>query len=454
MTPAYDFLIRGGQVVDGEAIRRADVAVRNGSIAAVDAGIDPRSAREVVDASGKLVFPGIIDAHNHPYYEDDVEQFSLAAAYGGVTTLVAFAGKPLGVPVPDVVTLVDEFIQECASRSYLDFGLHVILTPADQPSKVLRPLADRGVLSFKAFLAFNRQKRMYPDDRLLELMRGVSEVGGICMVHCENGLLTDYLEDERRRLGQASAEDYVASRPPQTESESVYRALAIAELANCDCYIVHLSVGEAASIVGRFRSRPGPRRYAETAPHYLVLDRSDQIRQGGLAKISPPMREPEDREALWRFVREGVIDVIASDASGQTRKRKAQGAPNCFDIPYGIPGVEHMFALTYTEAVRRRVSPTVLVRAFAERPAEIFGLERKGRLRVGFDADLLVFDQNERWAVRSADQHGNSDYSIFEGREVQGRPVFSLQRGLPVLRGGRVVGRPGAGQYLPRAPRS
>lgn len=451
MTERYDRLVRGGRLVTGSGIVRGDVAVRDGLVAAVEPEIDPRLARDVIDATGLLVFPGIIDAHNHPYYEDDLEQFSLSAAYGGVTTLLAFAGKPHGVQVPDPVRLVDEFVAEGSARSHIDFGLHVILAPSDDLAS-LPALAARGVLSFKAFLAFPKQKRMFSDDRLLDLMRATAAVGGICMLHCENGLLTDRLEDEKRRDQATSPADYVASRPPQTESESVYRALSIAELAGCDTYIVHVSVGEAAETIRRFASRPGPRRYAETAPHYLLLERDDQIRMGGLAKISPPMREAADREVLWSSIREGTLDVVASDASGQTCRRKAQGAPNCLDIPYGVPGVEHMFALTYTEAMRRGVPPTALARVFAERPAEIFGLERKGRLRPGFDADLLVFDPEARWVVRAAEQHGNSDYSIFEGLAVQGRPVCSLQRGEPVLRDGRVLTRPGSGRYLPRTP--
>src|SRR5262249_28527514 len=145
-------------------------------------------AREVLDATGKLVFPGIIDAHNHPYYHDDIEAFSLSAAYGGVTTLLAFAGRPIFSPVSDVVEMVDEFIDDGKRRCYVDFGLHVILTEADDIPSVVPALHERGITSFKVFMAFGRQKRMMPDDRTLDLMQRLAQTGSLCMVHCENGL--------------------------------------------------------------------------------------------------------------------------------------------------------------------------------------------------------------------------------------------------------------------------
>lgn len=448
----YDWLIAGGEVVGGDGVRAADVAVVDGRISEVGHGLDRSAARTVVDATGKLVFPGIIDAHNHPYYHDDIEAFSFSAAHGGVTTLLAFAGRPIFSPVSDVVEMVDEFIEDGQQRSYIDFGLHVILTAADDVPSVVPALHERGITSFKVFMAFGRQQRMMPDDRTLDLMQRLAELGSLCMVHCENGHAIEHLEDQLRAEGRTGPEDYVASRPAPLESEAVYRALALSEVAGCDVYIVHISAAESMKIIERYRERPGPQRYAETCPHYLVLEDHDQVRIGGQAKISPPMRTHADRDALWDFLARDVVDVVASDCSGQTCASKLHGEPDIFEVKPGIPGVEQLFPLVFDEGHRRDLALPVLARVFCERPADIFGLSNKGRLLPGKDADIAVFDPTVRWTVRAGEQHGNSDYSLYEGRELLGRAVFTMQRGTPVLRDGEVVVDRSFGQYLPRVP--
>jgi dihydropyrimidinase len=450
----YDWLIKGGTVVSGSGSRIADVGIVADRIVEVAPSLSRGDATSVVDAGGRLVLPGLIDSHNHPYYYDDLESFSYAAAHGGVTTLMSFAGRPLNSPVTDVIDMVDEFIRDGEQRSYLDFGLHVILTPADDPLDVLAPLLDRGVTSFKIFFAFHRQKRMFADDMALGLMQAIARVGGLCMVHCENGLAIELLEDQMRSAGRVSVSDYVASRPPQLEGEAVYRALSLAEVAGCDCYVVHVSTAESVDIVRQFRQRGGPARYAETCPHYLLLEDHDQIRIGGRAKISPPMRTATDRDGLWQGVLDDGIDIVASDCSGQTCVAKHHGEPNIFDVASGIPGVEQFFPLIFNEGVHRRSVPVeMLVKRVCERPAEIFDLPRKGRIAVGMDADVAIFDPAQEWTVRAADQHGNSDYSLYEGSRVRGRALWTMQRGRVVLDDGAVVGPAGGGRYIPRSVR-
>lgn len=451
----HDLVVYGGLVVDGHNVCRADVAITDGVVAEVAPSIDPGAARAAFDASHRYVFPGIIDAHNHPYYADDIEAFSLAAAAGGVTTLVPFAGRRWqdhdpGLGLVDTVT---DFIAAGQNSSYLDFAAHAIVSPQDDPASCLPELVNHGVISFKAFMAFPGV-RMLDDGQILALMEKLADLGALCMVHCENGLAIAHLEGDLRARGSTTAADYGSSRPALLEAEAVYRALALAEIAGCDCYIVHVSAAASLAVLSEFRMREGPRRYAETCPHYLFLDADDQRRIGGPAKISPPMRGPADRAALWDGLRAGAIDVIGSDASGQTLAGKQTEGSDFFAVPFGIPGVEQMLSMMVDASVHTYgIGLPILAKVFCENPADIFGLgHRKGRLAPGLDGDLVVFDPFQAWTVDAGTQHGNSDYSIYDGRGVLGRPVLTVQRGRTVFRDGQIIGGPGGGIFLPAAP--
>lgn len=451
MADTYDWLIRGGEIVSADAIAKADIAITDGRIAAIGAAIDGTAA-EIVDARGHLVFPGLFDSHNHAYYDDDIEEYSLSAARGGLTSLVCFAGRQAGdTGSAAAVDVARDFIDLGERTSHLDFGVQSILSSADEPVATVSTLTEMGVAGFKVFMAFPGF-RMVDDDYILALMEQIALADGICMVHCENGRAIVHIERRMLENGETSASSYPRSRPAELETEAVFRALTLADVAGCACYIVHLTAGRSLEVARDFRRLGRAPVYLETCPHYLVYDADDQVRMSPLAKISPPMRTRGDQESLWAGVASGDIDVVASDCSGQRRAKKDAAGDDVFKAPFGIPGVEHLFSVVFDDAVRRGVPLTALARAFSERPAEIFGLPSKGRLAVGKDADLVVFDPNARWTVDGTDQLGNSDYSIYEGRELLGKAVFSLQRGNVVLRDGEVEAAAGAGSFLPRSP--
>lgn len=447
----HDLIVHGGLLVDGSAVRRADVAITDGVVAQVEPELDPAGARTSYDATHRYVLPGIIDAHNHPYYADDIEAFSLAAAAGGITTLIPFAGRQWhGGGDHTLVDTVTGFLANGERSSYLDFGAHAIVSPGDDIATAVPALFDLGISSFKAFTAFPGN-RMLDDGQILALMSMLAERGGLCMVHCENGHAVELLERRLRAAGETGADAYGRSRPALVEAEAVYRSLSLAELTGCDAYIVHVSAVESLEVLRLFRERPGPARYAETCTHYLMLTDEDQRRIGGPAKISPPIRGGRDRDALWAALRAGELDVVASDASGQTLAGKRPDETNFFDVPFGLPGVEHMLPLIAHAGLHERgVALPALVRAFCERPADIFGLgHRKGRLRPGHDGDLVVYDPFPAWTIDDTGLHGNSDYSVFAGRSGFGTAVLTVQRGQTIMRDGTVVGRPGAGSFLP-----
>lgn len=445
-----DLIVADADVVLPDGRTRASIGVRTGLVAEVG-DLDPARAREVVSAAGLVALPGIIDAHNHPYYDDDIREFSIAAAYGGITTLASFAGVHMGTAAehrPSAVEVARDFIGRAREATPVDFAVHAIVGDEPDPDRAVRELVDLGIRSIKIFFAFPGA-RMVDDATALLWMQAAARHDVLCMVHCENGAATELLQRQAVAAGRHAPLDYAASRPAGLEAEAVYRALALAEIAGCRTYIVHVTSAQSLDAIAYFRQRGRVPVFAETCPHYLLLDESDLDRMGGLAKISPPLRRPDDVEALWRAVADGTVDVIASDCSGQRAAPKR--VDDIFQAPYGLPGVEQMVQLIWDRAVNRRNLPaTVVADLMSRNPARIFGLTGKGAIESGSDADLALIDPELAWTVRAAEQHGNSDYSLYEGWTGRGRAVRTFRAGQPLLgpAGLADVGQPG--RYLPR----
>jgi dihydropyrimidinase len=452
----YDWLVHSGSVVSSDRVVRMDVAIADGVFAEIADEIDSSLAREMVDATGQLVLPGIIDAHNHPYFADGIDTFSLAAAYGGVTTLIPFAGHHFDASqkTSGLVDSVERFIAQGQRESILDFGAHAILSGAEYLPDTIAPLRELGVVSYKVFLAFPG-RRMLDDGQVLAVMQAIGRSGGLVMVHCENGLAIAEIERQMHAAGDHDASAYPRSRPAPLEAEAVYRAVALARVADVDAYIVHLSSADSLEAARLAQQQSHREVFLETCPHYLFLTEDDQIAMGALAKVSPPFRRARDREALWQSVASGDIDVVATDASGQTRAEKMATGDDILAAPFGIPGVETFVPMLATAMANRDLPPQILARVLCERPAEIFGIaDRKGRVAAGLDADLVLLDPARAVEVRGSAQHGHTVFSLFEGWRGSYAPTFSMQRGHPVLRGGEVVARAGHARYLPGAPRT
>jgi len=448
-----DLLISGGRVVADHAVLDASVAVVGERIAALCGADAAIPATETVDARGLYVLPGAIDPHVHfKIYNAMVDDFTTAstsAAHGGITTMMPFVS---GDDRMGVAEFVDYWIAEGQRQSVVDFAMHCRLRPDPALIDQVPDAIERGVTSVKMFQAYKKRGMMFSDDLLLRTMEIVARHGGLSMVHAENGWVIDHLEDRLVARGQTGPEYYLASRPHLAEGEAVARAIALAELAGSPLYIVHLSTREGLEEIARAQAR-GQHVYAETCPQYLYLTDAEMSRQKGLAKIAPPLRWDRDREALWGGLERGVVQTVGSDHAPFTVDSKRVGAKNIFEAGFGMPGLETMAPLVWSAGLTPgRVSLPQAVAALSENAARLFGLyPRKGTIKVGSDADLVLLDPDADWTIHGADLHSQAGYTCFEGQRVRGKIVASFLRGRPLLRDGKLHQVPGYGQHVARA---
>ena len=442
MPKTYDLLIRGGLVVGGSGIRKADVGIKGEQINAVEAELPQQEASRVINASGKYVMPGVIDVHVHPVYEDNMGDLSFTAAHGGTTTLIHFAYAKPGMKLVDTVK---KYLEEGAQNSFLDFGIHgAMFDPSSQTAEIPK-VVDLGVASFKMFMTYAKLKWMTDDYQLTAAMDRIAECGGLAMVHAENGLATDYLEDRSLKRGEDQREVFLKTRPDLLEAEAIFRALSISAIAHCPLYIVHLSTAKGVVPLERAKEE-GRTVYVETCPQYLTLTNETLLQLGPLAKIGPPLRTEADRLTLWKAIQKGIIDTVASDHAPKIKKKDDP----FFEAAYGSPQAETMLTITYDEGVNTgRIGVCRLAQLFSENPAKIFGIyPKKGVIQKGSDADLILFDPNRVHTIQHRTQHSKAPYTLYEGRRCLGMPVLTMQRGRILIEDGEMKGKPGGGKFL------
>jgi dihydropyrimidinase len=442
MPNRYDLLISGGLVVGGDGIRKADVGIKGEQIDAVEPDLPRQEAGRVVDASGKYVMPGVIDVHVHPVYEDNMQDLSFTAAHGGTTTLIHFAYAKPGMKLVDTVK---KYMDEGSQSSFLDFGIHgALFDPSSQVAEIPKVVA-LGVASFKMFMTYAKLKWMTDDYQLTAAMDRIAGCGGLAMVHAENGLATDYLEDRSLQKGEDQKEVFLKTRPDFLEAEAIFRALSISAITRCPLYIVHLSTAKGVAPIERAKEE-GRTVYAETCPQYLTLTNETLLQLGPLAKIGPPLRMESDRLTLWKAIQDGTVDAIASDHAPKVKKIDDP----FFEAPYGSPQAETMLMVTYDEGVNTgRIGVCKLAQLFSENPAKIFGFyPKKGIIQKGSDADLILFDPSRVHTIQRRTQHSQAPYTLYEGKNCLGMPVLSIQRGRILVEDGEMKATPGAGRFL------
>lgn len=447
----YDLVVKSGLLVTANASYVSDLAITGERIAAI--GADLAGKREI-DARGLYVLPGAIDGHVHltdptypPYSIPTADSFataSLAGAFGGVTTLIDFAQPAAG---QSLIEALDRRQEDADGQTVIDYSLHLTLRDPD-PARLAEVPAvfARGVPSFKFFMAYEGYR--LDDVALFRAMEAVAARGGLVIVHAEN---FDIITELRRRLAaeaKAGPRWHVAACPSVTEGEAVHRALALARLAGARVLIYHQSCAEGVRELRLARER-GQEVFGEVCIQYLVL--TDEVyERGGFAvealAVSPPLRDAAHQAALWQALADGALDIASTDHNPRHRQ------DNPPHHPPGTSSIETRLALLHTFGVKSgRLTMNRWVDACCTRPAQVFGLCRKGRLAPNYDADIVLFDPAKQVTLSPQTLHSAIDFCTYDGMAVAGFPVVTISRGEVIVEDGKFVGRPGRGLFVERS---
>jgi dihydropyrimidinase len=461
MTP-FDMIIRGGTVATASDTFKADVAIRDGRIVQLGAGLG--SAAEIVDATGRLVLPGGIDSHVHIaqpsgpdiVMADDFESGTRSAAFGGNTLVMPFCMQEKGKGLREAVNAYHTLAE---GRCLTDVSFHLIISDPT-PSVLgqeLPALVGDGYTSFKVFMTY--EGLALADLELLQVFATARETGALVMVHAENYDAIRFLTSELEKAGKTAPRFHATSRPIPVEREATHRAISLAELIDVPIMIVHVSNGEAIEQIRWARNR-GLKVFAETCPQYLVLTEKDLEglnMEGAKYVCSPPPRDEASQQACWSGIETGVFQVFSSDHcpfryDDPHGKLVPKGRTSFRWVPNGIPGVETRLPILFSEGVvKGRIDLNTFVALSSTNHAKMYGLHpRKGTIAVGADADIAIWDPERRVRIGQELMHGGADYTPYEGIEVTGWPVSTIVRGHFVVRDGALVGKPGHGLHLKR----
>lgn len=453
-------LIHGGTIVTESEIASFDIAIEGERIVAHGLKDDFNLAEfdEVLDATGLLVFPGLVDPHVHfdsPFMGGttvhDFYTGTAAAAFGGITSVISFSTQPKG---GSILRNLEEHERKAAGKAYVDWSVHGILMDADEQTLAEIPeLVKAGVPTYKCFTTYRHSQRLMDDDSMLLVLKATAESGGMLMIHCENDAIVEYKLKQELAQGHTGWIYHARSRPNSAETVAIQRIVDLMKEERAPVYIVHASTAESVQIIQKALSEGVP-IHCETCTHYLVLT-EDLLNTdlGHLFICSPPLRTQTDVDSLWRASRVGPIEVISSDDAGLPSADRTRLSEGRFDkVPNGMPGVEPRLTVLYTEGVRKnRISLPRLVTLTATNPARLFGLyPQKGTLAVGSDADIVLFDPDIEWTMSAETLHMNTDFCPFEGMDVFGKPKTVLCRGEIVIRDYELTGAPGHGRRIVR----
>ncbi len=450
-------LIKNGRIITAVDDYHGDILVEGETITLIGQKLE-MEADVVIDAAGKMVFPGGIDPHTHmelPFggtqSSDDFFTGTRAAAFGGTTTIIDFAVQNKG---ESLTQGLDNWHRKSAGKCAIDYGFHLITTEfEDGDEKEMYRVMDEGVTSFKLFMAYPGVF-LADDATIFRAMSAAGARGGLVCMHAENGVVINEIIKRALAAGRTSPKFHALTRPTIAEAEGVHRAIAIAEMAESPVYIVHLSCTDALNQVREARDR-GIAAFAETCPQYLfrsIEDYGDDW-EGAKYVFTPPLREKHNCEDLWTGLKMDDLQVISTDHCPFCMKeQKELGFGDFSKIPNGAPGVENRMSLIYNGGVvENRISLNRFVELTSTAAAKMFGMfPKKGTIAVGSDADIVIFDPSIEHTFGVDNEHMNVDYSTYEGWKVKGKVETVLSRGKVVIENGEYKGKAGDGQFIKR----
>jgi len=457
----FDLVIRGGTVVTAADSSRCDVGIKDGRVAALGASLD--GGRETIEAAGKLVLPGGVDAHCHIAQRgskgtetaDGFRTGSISAACGGTTTIIPFAAQYKGQSLRAVV---EAYRKRAEGEAVIDYAIHLIISdPSEQVlGQELPALIRDGYTSFKVYMTYDELK--LDDSQMLAVLATARREGAMVMIHAENHDVIAWLTERLSAAGHTAPKFHGVAHAAPAEREATLRAITLAEIVDVPVLIVHVSWREAIDAI-RAAQAAGLRVFGETCPQYLFLTADDMDRpgfEGAKYVCSPPPRDKANQDFVWRGIQSGVLSVFSSDHAPyryddpEGKKAKGENAP-FHTIPNGVPGLEVRLPMLFSAGVRTgRITLQQFVAITATNPARIYGLNpRKGTIAVGSDADIAIWDPDKEVTVTHGMLHDAMDYTPYEGHKVTGWPVVTLSRGEVVWDGQEPRGAPGRGRFLP-----
>ncbi len=451
-------VIKNGTIVTADLTCKADVLIEGGRIAAIGQGL---SGDKVLDATGCYVMPGGIDPHTHlempfmgTYSADDFESGTRAALAGGTTMVVDFALPSPGQGLLDALQMWDNK----SGRAHCDYSYHMAVTWwGQQVFDEMEEVVKRGITSFKHFMAY-KGALMVNDDELFASFRRVGDLGGIALVHAENGDVVAELSARLLAEGNTGPEAHAYSRPPQVEGEATNRAIMVADMAGVPLYVVHTSCEDSHEAIRRARAQ-GKRVWGEPLIQHLTLDESEYFNpdwdHAARRVMSPPFRNKLHQDSLWAGLQSGSLSVVATDHCAFTTQQKRFGVGDFTKIPNGTGGLEDRMPMLWTHGVNTgRLTPNEFVAVTSTNIAKILNMyPKKGAVLVGADADLVVWDPEAEKTISAGTQQSAIDYNVFEGQKVKGLPRYTLTRGVVAVTEGKVDSHEGHGEFVAREPR-
>ena len=449
-----DIIIKNAKIINADTEFYADIGIENETICAIGQNLEDSRA-EVIDASGLYAMPGGVEVHAHfssPFFSavssDDYKSGTCAAICGGVTTVVDFATQEKGKPL---MQAVEAHRKMGDGNTYTDYSFHVIVTDLSKDTEdEIEDVIEYGIPSFKLYTVYKKEGLMMNDGDICRLLEKTKKCKGLVSVHAENPDVIDVRTSQYLAAGQTSSWYHYMSRPEFVEAEAEKRVIHWAKALDAPIYIVHVACKEGIEAVAEAKAK-GYKIFAETCPHYLNFT-NDVYKRPDAAKFvcSPPIKGSQSREALWDAIKKGYVDTIASDHCPFMWSEKLWGKDDFTKTPNGCGGIETRYVYMLSNANEGKITFKNVVRMCAQRPAEIFGCSKKGKIEVGCDADLILFDPKGSMIYTKENMKSKADHSIWEGPEFSGKITKTVLRGKVICENGELKQQTPQGRFIKR----